>query len=431
MELSVTTSSVGPSHSSLAQASAVANRGQVGDWTGGSPPEGDTPATAQPLNGLQALRASAALLVVASHAILTLGEKAGAQIDLHFAWFLGDLGVALFFIISGFVIIHSHGKDFGRPGAPSSFLARRLGRIIPLYWLTTSIYTLKLTMSGKAPAFSSLLLSLLFIPHQRPDSIYGRPVYELGWTLQYEMAFYTAVALALSLSLRKGIALIAIVFLTLVGLRQCNYLGLANPIAYLGAPIVLYFLIGVAIALARRKLASTPGIWIRPSFAGALLICVFLLALAILVRLQLGDGLWPSLLAIFASVLATASCGLAAEKPKPNFGKTLSKGLGDSTYSIYLTHSFMLGPAGRVAARFVDLLPAGVFVALMLPSAAAFGLLTYRRIESPLVKSCSQRLARFAGTSMFVRQSAPPRHIPKSENSGPTSLRHRALGGSD
>ena len=73
-------------------------------------------ASALPLNGLQALRASAALLVVAGHAIATLGEKAGYSIDRSFAWFLGEYGVAIFFIISGFVIIHSHSQDFGRPG---------------------------------------------------------------------------------------------------------------------------------------------------------------------------------------------------------------------------------------------------------------------------------------------------------------------------
>ena len=71
-------------------------------------------AAALPLNGLQALRGSAALLVVAGHAIATLGEKAGYSIDRSFAWFLGEYGVAIFFI-SGFINIHSHSRDFGRP----------------------------------------------------------------------------------------------------------------------------------------------------------------------------------------------------------------------------------------------------------------------------------------------------------------------------
>ena len=63
------------------------------------------------------------------------------------------------------------------------------------------------------------------------------------------MAFYVTVALALSLNFRAGIVLVAGIFLTLTSLNGGGYLGSANPLAYFGAPIVLYFLAGVAIAL--------------------------------------------------------------------------------------------------------------------------------------------------------------------------------------
>ena len=183
-------------------------------------------------------------------------EKAGYSIDRSFGSFLGDYGVAIFFTISGFVIIHSHSGDFNRPGAPLRFFLKRIGRIVPLYWLITVLYSLKLVLTGATLALGSFLLSLFFIPQQLPDAIYGRPVYELGWTLQYEMAFYITVALALCLNFRVGIVLIAGIFLTLTGLNAGGYLGSANPLAYLGAPIVLYFLAGVAIAFARHKLSS-------------------------------------------------------------------------------------------------------------------------------------------------------------------------------
>ncbi|MFX4975058.1 acyltransferase family protein, partial [Acinetobacter baumannii] len=55
------------------------------------------------LDALQALRAIAAGLVIFDHAVVTLVEKAGLDQTVYpVAWFLGELGVALFFCISGF-----------------------------------------------------------------------------------------------------------------------------------------------------------------------------------------------------------------------------------------------------------------------------------------------------------------------------------------
>ncbi len=368
-------------------------------------------AAALPLNGLQALRASAALLVVADHSIETLVEKAGCAIDRSFASFLGDFGVAIFFVISGFIIIHSHGRDFGRAGAPLRFFLKRIGRIVPLYWLVTVIYSLKLVVVGAAPTLGSFLLSLFFIPQQRPDAIYGRPVYELGWTLQYEMAFYITVAIALCLNFRAGIVLVAGVFLTLTSLNGGGYLGSANPLAYLGAPIVLYFLAGVAIAFARQKLNSDSWNWMRPGFWGAILICIFLLAMTMTIHAWFGDGLFPEALTALTAVLATASCAFAVEKPKPSLAKSVSRGLGDSTYSIYLTHSFLLGPSGRIVGKYFEHLPASAFVFLMLPCAALLGLFTYRGIEVPMVKSFSHRLTKLADWLLVRSRSLAQGHV--------------------
>lgn len=351
------------------------------------------PIVASTLSGLQALRASAAFLVVASHAILTLGEKTGAQVDRSFAWFLGELGVDIFFVISGFVMVHSHSDDFGKLRAPRRFMIRRIGRITPLYWLTTVVYSIKLILTNNAPSVSSFLQSLFFIPFQRPGAIYGRPVYELGWTLQYEMAFYSVMALALFWEYYRGLALIVVIFLSLVGLQQAQMLGADNPLAYWGAPIVLYFLIGVAIAVVRRSFGSTALGPLQPGFSGAILTCLAALSIAVASRYWLGEGSFSTMIAIFASIAATASCALAVETPEPSLGKTIAKGLGDSTYSIYLTHSFIVGPAGRVAAECFQHLPVGVFIALMVPAAAILGLVTYRFVEVPMMKCWSRRLA--------------------------------------
>jgi peptidoglycan/LPS O-acetylase OafA/YrhL len=43
--------------------------------------------------------------------------------------------VDLFFVISGFIMVYSSEDLFGKTGAWKAFLARRLARIVPLYWL--------------------------------------------------------------------------------------------------------------------------------------------------------------------------------------------------------------------------------------------------------------------------------------------------------
>ena len=64
------------------------------------------------LDLLQALRAIAALLVVIDHSILTLIDKANFHQNYsQTAEFLGNLGVFIFFAISGFIMIHTNRKN--------------------------------------------------------------------------------------------------------------------------------------------------------------------------------------------------------------------------------------------------------------------------------------------------------------------------------
>ena len=53
---------------------------------------------------------------------------------------VGAAGVDLFFVISGFVMVYASEAIFAQPGASRYFLARRLARIVPLYWATTLFF---------------------------------------------------------------------------------------------------------------------------------------------------------------------------------------------------------------------------------------------------------------------------------------------------
>ena len=86
---------------------------------------------------LQTARAIAAWLVVTDHALLELSRNAPNNPVTHLAWSLGSAGVIVFFVISGFIMVHISWESFGKRAASVDFLRRRLIRIVPLYWLAT------------------------------------------------------------------------------------------------------------------------------------------------------------------------------------------------------------------------------------------------------------------------------------------------------
>lgn len=93
------------------------------------------PSEQQPVNRLSAilaLRAFAASAVVVYHSVEATLRNVTAETTppllKEVAW-LGNFGVDVFFVISGFIMIHAHFDDFGTEGASWRFLIRRFVRI--------------------------------------------------------------------------------------------------------------------------------------------------------------------------------------------------------------------------------------------------------------------------------------------------------------
>jgi exopolysaccharide production protein ExoZ len=161
---------------------------------------------------LQGLRAAAALSVTVHH---MLHEPYGS---IAIAW-LSNLpwqsGVDVFFVISGFVIVHSSARLFGAAGASRVFLWRRLARIVPLYWVVTMAFLVVDVMfphglNSPSPGLLQILASYAFIPWPAENGLI-QPVYSLGWTLNYEMMFYAVFALFLQLSRVRAVVAAAVV----------------------------------------------------------------------------------------------------------------------------------------------------------------------------------------------------------------------------
>jgi len=141
------------------------------------------------LGSLELGRFIAATLVVLSHVAPTVNNYAASpdqKILPHFD--TGPLGVAYFFVLSGFVMASNHAQDFGRLTAMPQFLWRRACRIYPMFWLAM-IFPIYCQFAVLKPEGIAQLLSLI--------PIGTAELLPPAWTLRYEVAFYLVFSLCL------------------------------------------------------------------------------------------------------------------------------------------------------------------------------------------------------------------------------------------
>lgn len=217
---------------------------------------------AVPLRSIQILRALAACLVLFGHCLHEAGYVAAKTGKLPpTASFLDwGIGVDIFFVVSGFIMVYTTVELFGRPRAAAVFLKRRIVRIVPLYWLITTALILVYLVAPRLlnvpiDGWRSIVTSFLFIPDLRANGEV-RPIMALGWTLNYEMFFYVAFAFSLMLPLKRAfIGLVA--FFVGISILGAMVTMPAQALTFWTNSIVLEFLFGVAIGIAyRAKLSS-------------------------------------------------------------------------------------------------------------------------------------------------------------------------------
>jgi peptidoglycan/LPS O-acetylase OafA/YrhL len=326
---------------------------------------------------IQALRAVAALLVVVYHAF----DMWALRIKPHAPdyWTNGAAGVDIFFVISGFVMVVSSGRLASQPNASRTFMRHRIVRIVPLYWLLTTL-KLVLVFSFSTLAFRSsldpdyIVRSYLFLPVV--DSAgHFRPLLPVGWTLTYEFLFYLLFAVALALRVEVLRVLVpAFAIITLLALlRTASW----PAWTILFSTIVVEFLFGVGLA----KL-TVRGWSLSPPIASGAMMTGFVLILII------PEG--PENLRVLTWGLPALAVVAGAVSLETRLARILPPWLltlGDASYSIYLVHGFVLPAVGTLMIALLwTTMPALVFtVAACLIVGSAAGWLVYALVERPLL----------------------------------------------
>ena len=325
------------------------------------------------LLGVQCLRAVAAFLVVAYHAVdqWTTHMPGYASGDY---WPNGSAGVDIFFVISGLVMTISVQRNAGRPRAAWTFAKDRLIRIVPLYWIIT---TLKIAAVLAAPALASRTTldpfyvagSYLLLPVRDATGII-RPVLPVGWTLTYEMFFYLLVASALLMRapLARVCAPVLLAFAALAFVVPAN--EFANTIA-------AEFIFGIAIGNAIPRLQS-----LSPKIGAT----VGLTAFALLLIVPVGDGLArPMTWGIPAACIvgAVVSTEMSIRRHLPSW----LLAAGNASYATYLTHGFVIPAVFIVCAKWIrpDWVGMTATIIVGLAVSAVAGQLTHHMIEQPVL----------------------------------------------
>lgn len=337
---------------------------------------------------LQALRAIAAGMVVYVHAMSTYAEKIGPISAATGKYGLGELGVKLFFCISGFIIYQSAKSLDAGWVSVSYFIRRRLIRIVPLYWLATLIYSAKLAFQGSAPEWSELLKSLLFWPYANDVGLM-RPVLGVGWTLNYEMFFYFILGVALFLRGSWRLAAIFLPMLFLVLLHQSDFfqhqqISDRSPLFLISEIYLLFFISGVSVAL----LSS----W-RPRIRGELPFFWVVFACSVVLGVLVCVLSWFVLdtrMMIFLEILVCSACIFLCVESRNISSDTLiskiSTWAGDGSFSTYLFHGFVMGVGARLISATQYQLSPLYFAILMVCICTTAGVLIYSLIERPTLK---------------------------------------------
>jgi len=327
------------------------------------------------LSNIQALRGLAAMLVIFTHLHIILGGI-GLQT-------FGGGGVDLFFVISGYIMMYTtYGKDVPSTG----FICNRVVRIVPIYWMMTlavfvvAEITPYILQNTEAKPID-LVKSLLFIPFYKTAG-HLQPVLFVGWTLNYEMFFYSVFALGLLFKETQYRILFIIGVLAALSLMRIVAPSENVFLQFYSSPLLLEFAFGMLIGVAFGK-----GLSLSAWYWKYLLIGIFLVGVATLIFLPLETPAgWQQLLTrgVPAALVILAASGL--EKRGEAVKAATLVCVGDASYSMYLTHPFVTQTFEKICIR---LQARGIASFFLMAGCVAAVLLTaqiiHRVVELPIV----------------------------------------------
>lgn len=315
---------------------------------------------------------------------------------------IGQAGVDLFFVISGFIMVVT---TWSKPTSPGAFMLRRLIRIAPTYWIYTTLLALVIVVFPSVLKLNvtpgHYLYSLLFIPHVSPHDQVA-PLLQPGWTLNYEMFFYFVFAVGLTSPTSYRVV---IVTLMLASLIVAGWLFPPSDPVLLTytSPLMLEFIFGAVIGhvYSRRRLDRLGGAagWSMMAAGAAMAVIATAFILPTRPLFDFGDAtIRVTTYGVAGALVVTGALAweTAARRTKPSRPLQFLGLVGDASYSLYLTHLVSIGLLRIVWIKLgmgTEGLPwALAFVASAFVVSIALALPAYALLEQPLTRAAQKML---------------------------------------
>lgn len=337
---------------------------------------------------LDALRGLAAVAVVLFHYTTRFQQMFGHQDPLAASVPWGHYGVALFFMLSGFVIL----MTLERTANAVKFAWARFSRLYPAYWAAAALTFVVVSicgLPGEEVGFRDALVnvtmvqSLIDYPHI--DGVY--------WSLQAELIFYGNMLLLYRLGAFRRPAATVVCWLFVAGaicLTQ-NYAETAWPLAAsllrkLATITSLKFIpnFGIGMLLYDAQRAGKPSKLTWIGLAGCLV----------------SAWCWGGMSCLTADVLLATLLWLATSRRLPILAARPLVWLGAISYTLYLTHQNI----GYVIIRHLETHGVGPLPAIAIAGVVALCLADtlHRRVERP-----AMQLLRKVDLTSLVRRAEP------------------------
>jgi len=316
---------------------------------------------------------------------------------------IGNTGVDLFFVLSGYLI---YGSLLSRPSTMRRFMFRRIERIYPafiavfvLYVILSFIFPEQSKIPNGAAAGTIYLLKNFFL---LPGLFPIEPMIAVAWSLSYEMFYYLAIPVLIdALALRRRSTAWRVCMFVVAVVATAAYCAVFE-----GHVRLLMFVSGILLWEATTsKTLSSPT-------SGTALAALVSGLLATLLPVSGAAGLTFKVLILFGAFFVL--CFSCFEQPHSWLGRAFSwtplRWLGNMSYSYYLLHGLALKAGFLVVAAmlptgkhevmvFVVLLPV-MFAVTLVPCAMLF-----LAIERPF-SLVSRQPVRIQGQGRSTRRDA-------------------------
>jgi peptidoglycan/LPS O-acetylase OafA/YrhL len=146
------------------------------------------------LHALTGVRFFAAIWVLAFHFGAAFTERAHMPYLVTAFLQRGELGVALFFMLSGFILYYTYQGNLQTPRDIYKFFVARIARLYPVYLLAIAI---SIPLHGRLPDRGELLILPMLQSWVPPVSGTGYAWIIQAWTLSVEAFFYICFPLLL------------------------------------------------------------------------------------------------------------------------------------------------------------------------------------------------------------------------------------------